>query len=472
MIFSLDIGTSILKGGIFDTSCNLIYSASAEIKLFHNNNSYEIDPEDWINALKKICTEVSKYKDISTIIISGNGPTLTPVDKNGNVLYRAITWMDNRSNKATNELLKNSPVNPSFFLSKAYWIYKNKPEIYKKTKYFLSCPEFLSFYLTGNAFTYLPNGGFKNFIWTDKAITSLGMDIEKFPEYLQPGAEAGTVKKQIAEELGLKPGIKVISGTYDFMAALIGTGTITPGTTCDRAGTSEGINHCTDFAVNDSFLICLPHLEPGLFNVSAMISTTGKAVEWYKNNSFYQDKDFESIYNDARTVSAGSDKLIFLPHLTGERGPAFSKDARGAFIGLSLDHSYKEMAKAVLESIGFSIRYIIEIMEKNSLNINELRIAGSLSKIEILNQIKADITGKVVLIPEIYDSELVGNACIGLVSMGEFKNIKEASLNCVKITKKIKPDKKLVGFYTEMYNIYKTAYNNLLPVFKELGELY
>ncbi len=472
MIFTIDIGTSTIKGGIFDNSCRLIHSASAQIKLIQHNNLYEIDSLDWIKAFKNICLEILKYKEIiteiKTIVISGNGPTLTPIDKNGKPLYHAITWMDHRGRKETEQLLKNNSVNPSFFLSKAYWIYKNKPDIYARTEYFISCPEFLIHYLTGNAFTILPNEGFKNYIWTDDAISGLGMEKLKFPEFIQPGAEAGTIKRKLAEELNLNPAINIVVGGYDFLMSLLGSGTITPGTTCDRAGTSEGINHCSIVPTTDDSLICTPHLVKDLYNVSGIISTTGKAIDWFKNNSFYKDKNFNDIYNDVKATIPG--KLIFLPHLAGERSPQNNKHVSGAFIGLELNHSYKHMARAVLESIGFAIKRIIEVMEKNGLTINELTIAGSLSKIDILNQVKADITGKVILVPEISDSELVGNACMGLVYLGKFKSLKEASLNCVKISKKIYPDTKLSGFYSDMFNIYELAYNNLLPVFEKLGK--
>lgn len=466
MILSVDIGTSILKCGIFDRSCRLINSASEPVKLNHKNSFYETDPSEWINAFKKNCSIMPEMSKIKTIVISGNGPTLLAIDNSGKTLYPAISWMDKRGAYETRNIFKGSNINPTYFLSKVYWIYKNKPQVYSQTSSFISCPEYLVYYLTGNPFTILPNKEFIKYIWTEMAISKLGMEKDKFPPFIKPGVSAGKVSKYIINEFSINPDTEVIIGGYDYLMSLLGTGTVIPGTACDRTGTSEGINYCSAKPVKDNSLLCTPHIDENFYNVSGIISASGKAIEWFKNNSPYSNKDFESVFRDAEKIKPGADRLIFIPHIAGERDNEYYK--AGAFLGLTVNHSYKEMARAVIESIGYAVNFIIEKIEKHGLLIKDLRIAGSLSKINLLNRIKADITGKNILIPQISDSELHGNACVGLTYLGEYDNIIEASLNSVIIEKSIKPDNKLVTFYREMFDIYKSVYNRTEPIIKQL----
>jgi xylulokinase len=171
---------------------------------------------------------------------------------------------------------------------------------------------------------------------------------------------------------------------------------------------------------------------------------------------------------DVESSEAGCGGVIFLPYLTGERSPIWDPYARGAFVGLTLGHGTKEMARAVVESIGFAIRDILEVMADNNLLMDDIRVAGSQSQIEVLNQIKADITGKRILIPTVAESELVGDACIGLVSLGEFESVHAACRQCVQIEREFTPDSRNLALYTEMFYIYRDIYSGLKDTFRRL----
>ncbi len=477
MVLVFDLGTSALKGGLFGTDGALAARAETPLRLEKSSDPlhHEADASSWVSALTEVSSHlgVEREKGIEAVVVSGNGPTLVPADEAGNPLDLAMTWLDRRG-IAEAELISRvsgSYVDPSFYLPKAYWIYRNKPEVYEKTKSFFPCPEFIDFFLTGNRFAILPAPQFTRYIWTAELIEKLGMDPEKFPPFIKPGEMMGKVRKEAEEVSGIPEGVPVFAGGPDFIMSLLGTATIVPGRACDRAGTSEGINLCSANPVQDRRLLCLPHIIAEYHNISGIISTSGKALEWFKNITGREKEGYDSIFKEIGRVPPGSGRLLFLPYLTGERAPLWDPLARGSFLGLTLSHGRKEMTRAVVESVGYAVRDVIEIMEENDCIIEELRITGSQARSPLWNQIKADITGKRILAPVIKDSELVGDLCLGLFSLGRYGSLKEASDDIVKIEKVFSPRVELMSLYDDLFLIYRESYGRLKDVFRSLSEI-
>ncbi len=471
MIACIDVGTSMIKGGIFDRQGRLASQSQCPVSFLASSESgtYEIDPGDWIEALKGVFESlVFERREVEAIVVSGNGPTLLPVDTAGRVLHPAIMWLDRRGIKEAGALVESAglSVDASFFLSKAYWFYRFRPDIYEKTRFFLACPEYVNFYLCGESSTILPSPRFEQYVWNAEAIKALGMDRKRFPPFVKPGTEIGRLRADAAQTLGLEQSTRVIAGGPDYVMSLLGTGTIEPGLSCDRAGTSEGINFCSTVPVRDRRLISLPHILDDLHNIAGVISTTGKALEWYQGLSGLSRRSF---MRSVQSTPAGSRGIIFLPYLTGERSPVWDPEARGAFVGLTLGHGVDELARAVAESIGFAIRDVLEVMRENNLVMQEIRVAGSQSQIEVLNQIKADISGKRLLIPAVAESELMGDACIGLVALGEFESLQAACRECVKIEREFNPNSRNLALYTEMFYLYRDIYSGLKGTFHKLA---
>jgi xylulokinase len=249
--------------------------------------------------------------------------------------------------------------------------------------------------------------------------------------------------------------------------SLLGTATTRPGRVCDRAGTSEGVNLCAREPLGDPRLIDLPHIVEPLCNVSGIISTSGRAVEWFKELGG-SGVDYEGFLEEARQAASGSDRLLFLPYLCGERAPIWDSSARGVFLGLSLGHGRREMARAVLEGTAFAMRDVIEVMESRGAAVTELRITGTPARSAVWNQIKADITGKPLSVPEVEEAELMGGACLGLRALGRFSRLDEAAESLVRLKKTYAPDPEAAGLYGKMFEIYRGAYAALKSVFKGL----
>ncbi|MBA7688102.1 Xylulose kinase [subsurface metagenome] len=271
--------------------------------------------------------------------------------------------------------------------------------------------------------------------------------------------------------MGIPAGIPVIAGGPDFIMSLLGTATVCPGRACDRAGTSEGINLCSAEPVQDERLMSLPHIIEGYHNISGIISTSGKALEWFKNITGKQKLDYETLFKDICQVPAGSKRLLFLPYLTGERAPLWDPLARGTFLGLTLNHGRKEMTRAVVESVGYAMRDVIEVMEENGLVVEELRISGGQARSPLWNQIKADITGKRILVPDLQDSELSGDLCLGLFALGQYDRLSDASNAIVKIKKIHTPQAEYRSLYDDLFELYRESYRALKDVFNRLSRI-
>ena len=400
---------------------------------------------------------------IRGVVVSANGPTLVAVDAAGEPLDLAMSWMDRRAQDEAEVIAEftDTPLDASFYLPKALWIMRHKPEIYERTRHFLPCAEYICFFLCGNAFRIIPTPLFKEFFWNEEAIPHVKMDQDKFPPFVEPGELMGTVSLRAEETLGIPAGIPVIAGGPDYFMSILGTSTIVPGRTCDRAGTSEGVNLCWSSPVRDSRLLCFPHITHGAYNVSAMLSSSGSAFEWAAKTFVHHKTDVDSLFKEAQGVPAGARRLLFLPFLVPERFPIWHPNLRGAFLGLTLEHGRREMTRAVVESTAFAVRSVLSAMEANGCEVADLRVSGGLVRQHLWSQIRADITGKKVLLPEQEDSDLIGNACVGFYGVEVYDSLPAACENMVRFQKTFFPNPGTREIYDELFEVFQKACRDL-----------
>jgi len=476
MLLTIDIGTSIFKSAIWDFEGNRLAFASVPLSISRSEGlRHEADSGQWLKAFEDCCRSLGaniRLNTIEALIICGNGPSLTPVlaaplkedgsDGNNFGLYTAPSrlWLDRRAVTAAKQVsaLAGGFVDPGFYLPKALDFKINEAPLYENTKFFLGCPELLAYALTGEARMVFPSDGFERWFWNDSILEKLGLDKGKFPPFIRPGEIFGQLTTKVATRFGFKPGTPVISGGPDFFAAILGSGTIRPGQVCDRAGTSEGINACMLRRVSDEKLMSYKHPVKPFWNLSGIVSTTGKAIEW--GHSLLGIESYDAFYALAQTAKPGAGGLVFLPYLAGERAPVWDPSKRGVLRGLGLETGRPEFARSVLEGICFAIRDVTSIMEEAASSkedgavIEELRVAGALSSSDLLDQIKADITKKPVLVPGQKEAELMGLAIIGSCALGRYNSFAEAASALVKIDKEFLPDAKNAALYDELFGGY------------------
>jgi xylulokinase len=444
LILAVDIGTTAMKGGLITPEGELVATHRVTYWEKTRQDYHSWDPKVWVEALREIVASVGGYQRISAVVVSGHGPTVIPVDAEGRVLYYALLWMDKRALRREGT--------KSFFLPKIAWFRENQRELYERTKWFLSCPEYLNFFLTGEALTVTPNKEFAPFIWGEADWNAYALDATKLPPFVCMGERVGTVTEHASTFTGILAGIPVVAAGSDFLVALLGAGAVEPGRTCDRAGTSEGINHCAAAPIADSRLRTLPHAIEGLYNVSGILSSTGRLFEWMRRITGQGERTYREILQEIENVPLDRSRPYFFPSF--ERNGDF-EFARGGFLELHPDHTREDMGRAVVESIAFGVRRVLEVLEENGCAVDELRVTGGQARNVIWNQLKADITGKRVIVPEIEDAELLGGAVCALVDQKEFRSLREASEALVRVRAVFNPRAERLSTYDELYEAYR-----------------
>lgn len=436
-----------MKAGAISESGHLL--AFARTRLIRREREIsDWNAEGWDQALALLIRELSDYTRPECLVISGNGPTVVGLTPGGTPIEPVLLWLDGREEPMEG--------NRSFFLPRVNWLRKHRGDLFSRLGAVVSFPEYLYYRLTGELVTITPSDEFARFIWTPEEIERYGFDQSLFPPYVRPGEMVGRVSRGGAERFGLGEGTPVAAGGSDFLMSLVGTAAVRPGRTCDRAGTSEGINHCTEAPVADSRLRSLPHSIPGLYNVAGILSSTGMLFEWFRSISGQEGRDYVEMIRELQEVAHHEEIPWFFPSI--HQGAAW-EFRRGMFIELGARHGRAEMGLAVVLSIGFAVREAIEIMRENGLHPEELRACGGQAKNTPWNQMKADIVGLPVMVPEVEDAELLGDACAGFTALGAFSSLVEASETLVHFSRRYEPQPAEHSRYDDAYGEYQAAYD-------------
>jgi len=457
----IDAGTTRFKTAVINQKGDILakddYIYKTGKGLLH-----EYKKNDFINALSKTlsktCTIIDK-KSVTAIGITGHGPTLIPIDKKGNPLFTAIGYLDDRVKKYVKTLSEKESdrITSTMYIPIAMFFKEEHPEIYDKTYKFLQSFDYISYILTKNFTASSSSSGIKP--WENRSIEKAGLDKEKFPSICYMGEIIGKTTKKVEAQFCIKEGIPVFAVGVDFAAALIGTNTLEKGKSCERAGSSGGINFCWDKKIEDSRLLCYKHFIKGLWNIAGITSTQGKALEWIKELMKIDN------FNEVEKINKPN-KIIFLPYLKGERTPLWNPYAKGIFFGLKNNHTKYDILFSVFLGIALSIRDCIEIFEENNTIFDcPILSTGGQTKNEWLMQLKSDVTGKRFATLQTQDAELIGVASILASHTGFYKDIVEASKNTVKIKKIFYPDKNKFIYYSELFDIYKDLRNKLSKYF-------
>lgn len=473
MYCGIDIGTSSVKCLLVDESGSRLGLGRSAVGLYKGDLGYEADPLEWLKSVAAAYAEAvaatgfgesgikARLRGVS---VSGNGPTMVAVGRDGLPVGRASSWMDRSATEAAATVSKiaGRTVDPSFYLPKAIRALGLADA--EKISMFFSGPEYLAFTLGASPISYLADDFYDSFVWDRKVLRRLGLDDGRFPPYVAPAERIGSVSVHASEAIGLPAGLPIISGFPDFLAALVGSGTVIPGRACDRSGSSEALNVCATEPYPDPSVFSLPHAIPGLWNLSGGLSTSGKALEWFSGVSGYSGIGSDSVFQEAERVAAGAGGVLFLPYLAGERAPIWKPDLRGAFMGLSLSHGRPELARAVIESIAFGLRLAADTIRGGGYAIDVSRCSGGAARDDVLCAIKADVLGIPVEVPLTPECEAMGDACACSVALHDHADLKEASEAMVRIESRFEPDGGMRSLYDERYSAWKEFLESTLKL--------
>jgi len=462
---AIDVGTTNTKVAVFNGDGSRVCLRQIRCSAVVKNGIHEVNPEDWWLAVTKAFLNIDRHiRDrICSVSITGQGPTIVAVDENGSPHGRAITWLDKRTSEPSDVLKKDSSIDEQekTVLLKLQWL---KEHIDRRV-FLLQPSDFLQLKLTGR----LINATFpvKGFLpWRKDTIERFHLDTNfVLPPVVEPGSVVGELTQEASEILGLHRAVYVVAGAPDFATALIGAGVLKDGYLCDRGGTSQGVTLCSRNHIRTRGLMTTPFFVPNLWKISGVMSTTGKAYEWFVQRVRQRETESRDLQhlNQIRRPT----KIVFLPYLNGERSPHWDSKARGVFWGLSVEDSFETMLVSVMEGVSLGIRDLIDRMEKSGATVKKIRTTGGQATNDLWTQIKADVLGKEIEVPATLESELLGTA---ILCISAFKNehYLETAEKLVKIGKTIKPDESKYETYSTLFDIYRELYRRGVDLFQKM----
>lgn len=479
LLIGIDIGTTCTKGGIFSAEGELIgqWKESYPLNSDECPGAATSKPQDWWKAVRKVlrnCALLTSGGTIRGIAIGSHGPSLVALDEKGRPVRSSLLWMDRRAVKEA-ELIAietGSMEDPAWYMPKALWIKNHEPDIFKKIRWFLQPLDYINFLLTGKITASLASEHIKP--WKENTIRAAGIQQSLFPPYTLMGNYLGEVSAVAACSTGIPAGTPVFAGTggADFVEVLIGTATLEVGRVCDRGGTSQGVNLCAKHPIPGCGLFCAPHpLVQDLYHLGGLMSTTGKALQWYKEIFYGKRTSYEALLSKAAASPPGARGLMFLPWLSGIRTPWWDPLAQGVFLGMDLQHREEDFIRAIIEGVALGINQMIRIFTSHGAEPTEIRSCGGQSRSGLWNQIKADVTGMTVKIPQLTDGEILGMALLAGKGAGIFTDIKDSAERLVKISREYVPDPENHRFYARLQEVYEALYQPLKASFAHLSSL-
>ena len=482
----VDLGTSALKLVMMKGNGELVKTVSKEYPLYFPRSGWsEQNPTDWFSAVKEGLKELAACADekIAGISFGGQMHGLVILDKDDNVLRPAILWNDGRSTEETDylnnvigkEKLSKLTANiafAGFTAPKILWVKNNEPEIFEKIAKIMLPKDYISYMLSGNFSTdYSDASGMllldvKNKKWSKEMIDICSISEDMLPKLYESYEAVGTIKPELAKELGLNDDIKIVAGAGDNAAAAIGTATVGEGACNISLGTSGTVFISSrNFSV-DSFnaLHSFAHADGNYHLMGCMLSAASCNKWWMEE--ILKTKDFAKEQENIDNL--GENNVFFLPYLMGERSPHNDPDAAGTFIGMRMDTKREDMTLAIFEGVTFALRDSLEVARSLGIKIERTMICGGGAKSPLWKKLVANILNVEVDVPMSEEGPGFGAAILAAVGCGEYESVEDAAKSIIKIKEKIKPEADLVVKYEEKYQKFKRIYPALKDVFKEI----
>ncbi|MCL6557331.1 MAG: xylulokinase [Firmicutes bacterium] len=505
-LLGIDIGTSGTKTVLFDEEGNAVASALGEYPLYQPNVGWaEQDPEDWWRAVVSTVKEVlaksgADAASIRGIGLSGQMHGAVLLDKDFNVLRRSIIWCDQRSAAECDEItsligkeklveITANPALTGFTASKVMWVKNNEPEVFEKVKKILLPKDYIRFRLTGEFATEVSDASGMQFMdipkrkWSREVLDKLGIGIEQLGELYESQEITGEVSKYAASLTGLKEGTPVVGGAGDQAAGAVGNGIVKPGVISSTIGTSGVV-----FAFSDSVNIdplgrvhTFCHAVPNAWHIMGVTQGAGLSLKWFRDNFCIEEKRTAELMKtdpyvlmdqEAEKVPPGSEGLIFLPYMMGERTPHLDPNAKGVFFGLSAKHEKRDMVRAIMEGVVYSLRDCLEIIKEMGVSISEVRASGGGGKSELWRQIQADVFGTDITTTSSSEGPALGVALLAGVGTGVYGSVAQACEATVKVKTRQTADMAAHERYDKFYRIYRRLYKSLKQDYLELAAVY
>lgn len=487
LLLAIDQGTSGCKLTIFNLDGEVIVEKNKSYKTTYLEEEYvEQDAEKWwqasVSGIKEMLSEKGiDSKEIKGIGVDGTSWACIPIDKKGEVLYPTMIWLDRRASKEAEWMkdtigekelidLSGNPVDPAYIVPKVLWIKNNKPNIFSKTWKFLQSNSFIVYRLTGKISQDYSQGNGLHFFdirkgtYDEKMVRRLGLSTDLFAPIMHSHSIVGKVTKEVSKQTGLIEGTPVVAGGLDAACCTLGAGVINEGQTQEQGGQAGGMSICIDNAIIHPKLILGYHVIPNKWLLQGGTTGGGGTINWFNREfgHYEQEKALENgtnpfviISSEAEKIPAGSDGIIFLPYMKGERSPLWNSNAKGVYYGLSFDKTKAHMIRSMMEGVAYSLKHNLETASEVGVKVDRLSSVGGSANSDVWTQLKADIVGYTIEVPYADYATALGAAILAGVGVGLYKDFKDAVNRVVKIQKVYKPNPNNKVVYDEGYKKYK-----------------
>jgi len=504
-ILAHDTGTGGNKAILTDLNGQVLHSAYQDYGIRYPQPQWvEQDPEELWQTVAATSAKVIRQAGIAPEEILGVGVSAQmwntlPVDERCRPLLPMLSWLDLRSIKQADRLA--DPELSSFLyrntgniptakdcIPKMLWIKEERPEIWKRTAYLLDCKEYILYKLTGKFATDWV-GASAMFLfnphkraWSREACARLGIPPEKLPPAYPCTQVIGEVTPEAAALMGLKPGTPVVICAGDVAVAQSGAGANRDGKVHLCIGTATWVGVSTTTFRNDPEkpFWTLSHIDPKKYIIAGEMETGGGALMWFRDALCQEEarlsaevgqSAYSLISQMAAETPTGSDRLIFMPSLSGERAPVLDHYARGSFIGLSMSHTKAHLARAVMEGVAYHLRWICEVMEKIGFAVDGLNVIGGGCNSPLWVQIIADVTERPLqVVKNNLEAGASGAALTVAVGLGVHSSMDEVD-RLIEIDHSVRPNPANRVRYSELYREYREIYKALEPVNRRLYKI-
>ena len=505
LLLGIDLGTSATKTVLFDEKCRVLASAAQEYPLLQPQNGWaEQDPEEWWAAASATIRRVlsasgADPRDIAGIGLSGQMHGLIMLDGEGRVLRPSILWCDQRTADECEEITRTvgrerliritaNPAVTGFTASKLLWVRRHEPEVYARCRHILLPKDYLRYRLTGVFATDVSDASGMQLLdvphrcWSEELLQLLDIDRSWLAEVHESTEITGGVSADAAAGTGLCPGTPVVAGAGDNAAAAVGTGAVTDGSAFTTLGTSGVVYVHTD----------RPRIDPqgrvhtfccavaGCWHVMGVTQAAGLSLRWVRDTMFSDEiraaqgmgiDPYVLMDRQAARVPAGSDRLLYLPYLMGERTPHLDPHARGAFVGLSAVHTRYAMLRAVMEGVAFSQRDSLSVIRELGVQTQRMLVCGGGGRSALWRQILCDVYGIPLSVPQAQEGPAMGAAILAAVGAGLYPDVPAACHALLHSTPSETPDAEKVRVYEQMYAVYRGLYPALRDSFRALSDV-
>jgi sugar (pentulose or hexulose) kinase len=486
-LLGIDAGTTVVKSVVFDLRGNEISRGSKGISVIHPQPGWAENDmsEVWDAVCASIKEAVRKAKirpqDVKGLSISGQGAGAWFVDKAGNPTCNAVNWLDGRAASIIDRWRVDGTIENLFNTSGfmyytgsgpgiiVRWFKENRPEVLERSKAVMWCCDWVRFCLTGELLTDEPDSSIAMVDphtrkYSREVLRCAGIEefAHLFPPIRQSHEVAGKVTKKAADETGLPEGTPVAVGAWDCSSTALGAGCVRPNDATSIIGTA-GIHLClSDRPIIDNAYSMACHAVPGRWLINSMAMTAANNLDWFEREFCLAERleaekmkvsKYEVINRKVAGTPAGSNGVMFLPYLQGERAPFVEPRARGEFVGLGDWTRREDLIRAVFEGVALATRHNYAAMEKGA-RFNEVRVGGGGAQSEVWTQIIADCTGKVMKVTTGSEFGARGAAINSAVALGIYKDHEEAAERMVKVSRIQEPDVKNGEKYREMFDLY------------------